>query len=257
MLGSLRKVFIEDTNQSDLTVAEQTNPSFIVEPSKIIKLLQQIIESPPLCTVTLPNYNKTFFTSILEIQQQKGLLLFDRLTPPSGNHLLSQCGVLKLSTFINGVHLTFQLKEIIPDHSINTTFYKAQLPDSIYYPQRRSSPRIEMDINTIPFQGTSRDTGLLIKSYVLDISRTGLCIDISKIGNTIQSGDKLTNCLIQLPGTNTLEFDLSLRSIRKSKFNISQKQIGGFFNSLSMQKQNKLDRTICALERQQIRKRKN
>jgi c-di-GMP-binding flagellar brake protein YcgR len=256
MLGTLRKVFIEEANQSDPSASEQTNPSFIVEPEKIIKLLQQVIESPPLCTVSLPNCNTTFFTSILEVQQEKSLVLFDRLTPQSGNHLLSQLGALKISTYINGVHLSFQLKGVIQDHSINPVVYKAHLPDSIYYPQRRSSPRIEIDINAINFQGTSRDTGLLIKGYVLDISRTGLCVDISKIGNNILSGDKLSNCLIQLPDKNTLEFDLSLRSIRKSMFNSSQRQIGGFFNGLSMQKQNKLDRTICALERQQIRKRK-
>jgi c-di-GMP-binding flagellar brake protein YcgR len=177
--------------------------------------------------------------------------------PPTGNILLNQFGTLKLSTFINGVHLTFHLREIVRDQSNNQIVYKAQLPESIYYPQRRASPRIQADLNAISFQGTSRDTGLLIKGHVLDISRTGLSVAFSKIGNTILSGDKLTNCLIQLPDEKTLSFDLSLRSIRKYSLNSSQKQVGGFFNGLSTQQQNKLDRTICALERQQIRKRKN
>ncbi len=258
MFGALRKVFIDDTNRDDLSgPSDQINPSFIVEPTKIVNLLQQVIESPPLCTVTLPNSNKTFFTSILEIRKEKKLLLFDGLMPTTGNNLLSQFGTLKVSTFINGVHLTFHLREIVRDQSHKQIVYKAQIPDSIYYPQRRSSPRIQTDLNTISFQGTSRDSGMLIKGYVLDISRTGLSVAFPKIGTNILSGDKLTNCVIQLPDKNTLSFDLSLRSVRKNSLNSAQRQIGGFFNSLSTQKQNKLDRTICALERQQIRKRKN
>jgi c-di-GMP-binding flagellar brake protein YcgR len=256
MFSVLRRAFIHDSHETDTTVSEQNNPSFITEPSKIITLLQQIIASPPLCTATVPNYNKTFFTSILEVQKETGLVIFDELMPASGNHLLSQLGVLKLSTFINGVHLTFHLKEIIQEPSLNRTVYKALLPENIYYPQRRSSPRIQTDENVISFQGISKDTGLLIKGHVLDLSRTGLCFTVSNTGNHIHGGDRLTNCLIRLPDEHTFSFDLSVRSIRRSGFNKPQK-IGGHFNGLSPQNQNKLDRTICALERRQIRKRKN
>jgi c-di-GMP-binding flagellar brake protein YcgR len=257
MLGALRKVFIHDTEKADTAASDQGNPNFITDPQKISRLLQQIIESPPLCTVSIRNFNKTFFTSILEIQKEKGLVIFDELTPVSGNNLLSQCDVVRLSTFINGVHLTFDLKQITRDQAFNQIVYKALLPETIYYPQRRSSPRIQTDPATIDFQGISRDTGMLIKGYVLDISRTGLCVAFSKNGSNILSGDKLSSCLIQLPGESTFSFDLSVRSIRKVSPSSLQKQIGGFFNGLSPQNQNKLDRSICALERLQIRKRKN
>lgn len=256
MFGALRKVFIQDTDQSDTTTSDQDNPSFITDTAKIIKLLQQIIDSPPLCTATIQNSHKTFFTSILEVQHEKGLVIFDELTPTSGNNLLSQSGTLKLSTYINGVHLTFNLKEITWEQSSNQIVYKALIPKNIYYPQRRSSPRILTDTTTINFQGTSRDTGLLVKGHVLDISRSGLCLAFSKNGNNIANGDKLTKCLIQLPDESTFSFDLSVRSIRKNSHSSLQTQIGGFFNGLAPQNQSKLDRYICALERQQIRKRK-
>jgi len=257
MLGALRKVFIHDSEQAGTAASDQGNPNFITDPQKIRKLLQQIIESPPLCTVSIRNSSKVFFTSVLEIQKDKGLVVFDELTPVAGNNLLNQCDVVRLSTFINGVHLTFDLKQITREQAFNQIVYKALLPETIYYPQRRSSPRIQTDPASIDFQGISRDTGMLIKGYVLDISRTGLCVAFSKAGNGISSGDKLNSCIIQLPGESTFSFDLSVRSIRKASPSSLQKQIGGFFNGLAPQNQNKLDRAICALERKQIRKRKN
>jgi len=257
MFGVLRKAFVPDLPKTETTAAEPGNPNFIKDPQKIIKLLQQIIESPPLCSVTVRNLNKTFFTSILEIQPENQLIIIDELTPASGNNLLNQHGELKLFTFINGLHLTFRLNGVTREQSGNQIVYKALLPETIYYPQRRSSPRIKADLTAIDFQGTSRDSGLLIKGIVSDLSRTGLCITLAKSGNDILYGDKLTNCLMLLPDGSTFSFDLSVRSIRKHGRSDLQKQIGGHFNGLSPQNQHKLDRTICALERQQIRKRKN
>jgi c-di-GMP-binding flagellar brake protein YcgR len=257
MLGVLRNGYISDTNQDASTVIDNSNPSFITDPSKIGALIQQIIESPPLCTVTIPNCHTVFFTSILDISKENGALTFDELMPQQGNKLLIQYGTLKLSTFINGVHLSFELRGIIQERSFTQTVYQASLPESIYYPQRRSSPRIQTELNTISFHGVSRNTGIPIKGYVFDISRTGLCINFSKNGNTIQSGEKLTNCRIHLPDELTFAFDLSLRSVRKSSLSNLQKMAGGFFKGLSPQMQHKLDKTISKLERQHIRKRKN
>ncbi|NOT11304.1 MAG: flagellar brake protein [Methylococcaceae bacterium] len=257
MFGTLRKVFIPETDQENSYLAEKDNPNFITDPNKIVTLIQQIIESPPLCTVSIPNCNTAFFTSILEIRPEKGVLIFDSLMPQHGNKLLNQIDALKLSTFINGVHLSFLLQEVTTERLFSQTVYQALLPQNIYYPQRRSSPRIQTDLNTISFHGVSRNTGIPLKGYVFDISRTGLCVNFSRSGNNVQSGDKLTSCLIHLPDEYTFAFDLSLRSVRKSSLNNLQRMAGGFFNGLTPQMQHKLDRAISALERQQIRKRKN
>lgn len=257
MLAKLRKVFLNaQEDSSDALSLELQNPSFVTEPSKIASLLQQIIEAPPLCSVTAPNSTKVYFTSILEIQPEKRQLLFDRLTPVIDSRLSNNLDTLKLSTYINGVQLTFQLQDIVQDQSCHPPVYKARLPQSIYYPQRRSSPRIQTDPDAISFQGISRDTGILLKGNVLDISRSGLCLTLPIGGNTIVSGDKLTNCIIRLPDESTFAFDLLLRSSRKKGVNNLQRQVGGYFNELSYQNQNKLDRTISALERQHIRKQK-
>lgn len=257
MFSTLLSVFNPNKSIVETAYADESNPSFIIDKQKIAILLQQIIEAPPLCTASFRDSSQTFYTSILELQQSKNLLLFDELSPKPGNRLVSQNGSIKLSTFINGVHLSFHLNDVTVYQSGKRIIYQSKIPEMVYYPQRRTSPRIVLDSTAIDFQGTSKDSGMVIKGSVYDISRTGLCISYNKSGNTLLNGDRLTSCLIYLPDDNTFAFDLAVRSVRKLHSNALQKQIGGYFNTLSPQNQHKLDRYVSALERQQIRKRKN
>jgi c-di-GMP-binding flagellar brake protein YcgR len=257
MFGTLLKPFVSNNNAEAAPESEQHNPNFITEPGRIISVVQQIIESPPLCTIILPHNKQTFFTSVLEINKASKRFVFDQANPATGNRLLQQINGAKLTTFIHGIHLTFGLSDIKQENYFERPVFSARLPDSIYYPQRRSSPRIEVEPHTIGFQGLSRNSGLLVKGHVLDISRTGLCVTFLNNGSATLNGDKFTNCLIRFPDDNNFSFDLSVRSVRRNNQNYAYKQIGGFFTHLPIPVQNKLNRTLCALERQQIRKRKN
>lgn len=264
MLAAIRKIFSRNTGQDESSVTTNfntgrtsDNPNFITNPGKIIKLLQQIVAAPPLCSVTLNSSNKTFFTSILDVQEENGLIILDKLSTNSANSILLKDKELKLSTCINGVQLSFNLKEISVEKSQDTVLYKARFPGKIYYPQRRSSPRIATDSTLIHFQGTSRDTKTTIGGYVFDFSRSGVGVNFYTDRINLVRGDKLTNCLINLSDDHTLSFDLSVRSSKKLNPANRQKQLGGYFDNLSPQNQKKLDRYISALEREQIRKRKN
>lgn len=255
MLKSLRSFFRGADPEID--APEETNPSFITNPKTILKLLEQIITAPPLSTVKLPNSEQVFYTSVLDVQPENQRLLFDKLNPPSGNTLLSECSVLKLSTAMNGMSLTFSLKDIVPSGAGSRLVYQAALPESIYCPQRRSSPRIRLDSTRLEIQGVSEATGLRVGGYAVDISRSGACITFSRQGAPVNPGDKLKNCQLKLPNDNVLVFDFSARSVRKTTNLSMRREIGGFFSGLSAQGQNRLDRYLCALERQQIRKQKN
>ncbi|MGZ8903961.1 MAG: flagellar brake protein [Methylobacter sp.] len=265
MLGAIRKIFSRHSGQDESSVTtnltigrpHDDNPNFITNPETVIKLLRQIMAAPPLCSVTLNNSSKTFFTSILDIQEENSLIILDKLSPNSGNKVLLKNKELKLSNCINGVQLSFKLKEVSIENSQEAVLYKAHFPEKIYYPQRRSSPRITTDSTLIHFQGTSRDAKTIIGGYVFDFSRNGVRVNIYSDRINIERGDKLTNCLVNLPNNHTLSFDLTVCFSKKLNPAIRQKQLGGYFDNLSPQNQKKLDHYISALEREQIRKRKN
>lgn len=233
------------------------NPNFVTDPLRIITLLQQVMELPPLCSATLVNSNIIFLTSILNIQAENDLIIFDKLAPPSGNNILAKNRSLKLSTVLNGIPLTFDLKDIIIDRSQSPIVYTAHLPKKIYHPQRRSSLRIGTHSTATDFQGTSNVGEMLLKGYVFDFSRGGIAVNFSTDCGDLLRGDTLTNCLINLPGNQILSFDLSVRSVKNISRDNPKKQIGGYFENLSPQNQKKLDHFISALEREQLRKRKN
>ena len=263
MLSAIRKIFSIETGQDDVNDAADlgynpVNPHFVTHPERIITLLQKVIASPPLCSATLANSKRTYLTSILDVLENQGLLIFDKLAPAEGNNFLASCRQLKISTILNRVPLTFNLKGIAVGKSEHSVFYKAYLPERIYYPQRRSSPRIATHSTDIGFQGTSLDNKMTFGGYVFDFSRNGVGINLHNDRGNILRGDTLTNCLILLPDNQSLSFDLSVRSLKKLNTVVNpQKQIGGYFDNLSPRSQKQIERYMSALERAQIRKQKN
>lgn len=251
-----------DDSQGNSSVTEgdlnrtSDNSDFVTDSSRITTLLQQVMELPPLCSATLVNSDTIFLTSILDIQAENDLIIFDKLAPPSGNNILAKNRSLKLSTVLNGIPLSFDLKDIIIDESQSPVFYTANLPKKIYHPQRRSFLRIGTHSTATDFQGTSNAGKMLLKGYVFDFSRGGIAVNFFTDCGDLLRGDTLTSCLINLPGNQILSFDLSVRSVKGISRDNQKKQIGGYFENLSPQNQKKLDRFISALEREQIRKRK-
>lgn len=261
MLSAIRKIF---SGHDDATATADfhsepilDNPNFITHPARIVNLLQQVMEAPPLCSVSVIGANEIFSTSILDVQPEKDLIILDRLVPASGNSLLISHRTLKLSAYLNGIPLTFNLTGIAAGGSQTSVFYNARLPEKIYYPQRRSAPRIAINSTPIGFRGTSSETRMTISGTVFDFSRGGIGVNFSNDRGLIQRGDTLTDCLIMLPDSYSLSFDLSVRFVKKASLSSRQKQIGGNFTALLPQDRKRLERYISTLEREQIRKRKN
>jgi c-di-GMP-binding flagellar brake protein YcgR len=265
MLSAIRKLFtFPETLDQEVASINDTylnypsdNPNFVTHPTRIINLLQQVMVLPPLCSAMLTNSKKIYLTSILDVQEEQGLIIFDKLIPADGNTYLVNSRELKIVTTLNGIPLTFSLKGIAVGKSEHNVFFKAYLPERIYYPQRRSSPRIATRSTEIGFQGTTEDRRMTFGGYVFDFSRNGIAINLYNHRGNINRGDTLTNCLIEFPDNQSLTFDLSIRSLKKYNLAQATKQIGGFVNNCTPQNQKRLERYMAALERAQIRKQKN
>ena len=257
MFGTLKKLL----NKNDTREAERedpplnSNPNFLTDPKKINILLQEIEEESPLCTISFKDKSEEFSSSILDIQLENKKIIIDELLPKHGNDYISPESTLKLSTIHNGIRLAFQLNNIKQGSSRGIAFYKADIPNRIYYPQRRSSPRIQLTSLNIPFSGTSQGTQLYIRGYIFDISRGGIGVVLQNNKARIQRGDLIKNCQIILDES-AVTFDLTARFIKNSSG--SEKiQIGGYFDNLSSKHQKKLERFVATLEREEIRKRKD
>ncbi|MCQ8102539.1 flagellar brake protein [Methylomonas sp. SURF-2] len=243
---------IEDSD--DLSPFE--NPNFITSPDKIVNLLSEIEQSSPLCTVQIDGAPQEYNSSILGIKTEKNLIILDELIPKEGNTVLQDTRSLKLSTFHKGIHLSFNLSDIEMGHSRGISYYKSALPDRIFYPQRRRSPRIEISSIDIAFTGVSERTGMSVSGYLFDLSRGGAGIDLPVNRARIQRGDIIKNCQINFEDYQ-MDFDFSVRFVKPGFPNQAKVQVGGFFENLSSKSQSKLSYFITSLERVEIRKQKN
>jgi c-di-GMP-binding flagellar brake protein YcgR len=260
MFNKFKSLFTkEETKQisskeiDDLSPFE--NPNFITDPEKIVNILSEIELSSPLCTVQIDGAPQEYNSSILGIKPEKNLIVLDELIPKEGNAELQKTKSLKLSTFHKGIHLSLSLSEIELGYSRGISYYKATLPDRIFYPQRRRSPRIEISSIDIPFSGVSERTGISVSGYLFDLSRGGAGIDLPVNRARIQRGDIIKNCQINFEDY-LMDFDFAVRFVKPASINSSKIQLGGFFENISSKSHAKLSYFITSLERVEIRKQK-
>ncbi|MEI8574549.1 flagellar brake protein [Methylomonas sp. LW13] len=258
MLRKLKHLFskplpTEPAHDDDDELLSFENPNFITESDKIAKLLGEIENSSPLCTVQVEG--EDFSSSILAVKLDKKVIILDELMPKHGNDFLLLNRSLKLSTFHKGIHLSFNLAGIEVGHSRGINYYKAPFPDRVFYPQRRRTPRLEISSIDIPFSGVVQRTGISVGGSLFDLSRGGAGITVPVNRARVQRGDTVKNCQITFEDY-VMDFDLSVRFVKPVSAASAKVQIGGLFENLSAKSQSKLSYFITSLERVEIRKQK-
>lgn len=260
MLRKLKHLFskplqveeVQDDNDGLLAIE---NPNFITDPEKIAKLLGEIENSSPLCGIQVKGSTEDFSSSILGVKLDKNVVILDELMPKYGNDHLLRSRSLKLSTFHKGIHLSFNLENIDVGHSRGISYYKAPLPERVFYPQRRRTPRLEISSIDIPFSGVVQRSGISVGGCLFDLSRGGAGVTVPVNRARVQRGDIIKNCQITFEDY-VMDFDFSVRFVKPVSASSTKVQIGGFFESLSSKSQSKLSYFITSLERVEIRKQK-
>ena len=231
-----------------------TNPNFLTDPDQIISLLKDIEQASPLCNIHIEGITEEFGSSILDVQFDNKQIILDELFPKYGNNLITDKKI-KLSTIHNGIRLTLMLSDITSGSSRGIVYYKSAIPNRIYYPQRRTTPRIQLSALNIQFSGVSDRTKSSVGGHIFDLSRRGIGIAIPNNRARIQLSDAIKNCRITLDD-HSINFDLTIRFVKTTNQKTGKTQIGGYFDNLTSKSQNKLEHFVATLEREEIRKRK-
>jgi len=257
MLRTIKDFFKkkEDPSSSDTYDPKRaTNPNFLTDPDQIISLLKDIEQASPLCNIHIEGITEEFGSSMLDVQLDTKQIVLDELFPKYGNNLITDKKI-KLSTIHNGIRLTLMLSDITSGSSRGIVYYKSAIPNRIYYPQRRTTPRIQLSALNIQFSGVSDRTKSSVGGYIFDLSRGGIGIAIPHNRARIQRSDSIKNCRITLDA-HSINFDLTIRFVKTTNQKTGKTQIGGYFENLTSKDQNKLEHFVATLEREEIRKRK-
>ncbi len=260
MLGTLKTLFKKEEiiTISDPEIYDpepNSNPNFLTNKNKIHRLLKEIEEASPLCTIFFESTDEKFSSSILDVQLDNNQIILDELLPSHGNHLMTKENKFKLSTIHKGINLAFQLEGVETGSSRGIAYYKTAIPDRIYYPQRRSSPRIQITSLNIPFSGISQRTQTSIGGVVFDLSRRGIGISSPNNIARFQRGDLLRNCSITVDDQ-AIHFDLAVRFVKNTHQGTRKTLVGGYFENIQSKSRNKIERFVAAIEREEIRNKK-
>lgn len=232
------------------------NPKFISDKKRILEVLSDIEAHSPLCSIRIGKSEIEYSTSILGVKTERNMVLLDELVQEEGNIALQKERALKLFAYHNGVHLSLDISDVEIGQSRGMIYYKGAIPNRVYYPQRRQSPRLEINASHIPFHGISERTGMSVSGALFDISREGAGVNVAVNSAKIQRGDKLVNCQLRFDGYD-MECDFMVRFFKPGPAGTSKVQIGGLFIDLSQKSIIKLDSLITSLERSEIRAKKS
>jgi len=194
-----------------------------------------------------------FLTTLLDIQTEKGRLIFDCSGSVESNRRLAQSDKVTFGGHPGGVPVSFST-----GRATETTFegdkaFAVSLPEYVVRLQRREHFRIETPrVNPLMLFARAPN-GVLLRLPAHDISVGGIGVDSPELPEGIDLGVTMPNCHFSLPGdTKDLFFSATVRNHHDYESRTGQRmvRIGLEFNDLSSGDENRIQRYIAKIERE-------
>lgn len=219
---------------------------------QIAGLLKRVRDQRVLLSVRVPGSEAVYNSLLLDVDPARNIILLDELNPSAGHELACKARQLRIRCQCQGVELSFVCPIEIGKGQNGVSFYRAPLPESISYLQRRGSYRIRIGLNmhisvALPVASEAR-----IEGELFDLSMGGLGANLP---NRIElaHGQIIESCTLALPNCEPLTAEIEIRFVRIDKANQNQR-IGASFRNLNPQQQTQLRRIVTQLEREMLRR---
>ncbi|MFN2309366.1 MAG: flagellar brake protein [Gammaproteobacteria bacterium] len=240
-----------DTPETDPPSAYQGKTEKVTQAPQIIGLLRRLRDQRTLLSVRVPGHQGVFNSLLLEVDPERNLILLDELNPRAGHEQALAARRLQVHSQSQGIELSFACTVEIGVGQSGIAFYRAALPESIDYLQRRGSYRVRVGMNlAVPVQMPMAET-LTLEGELLDLSMGGLGASL-EAKSPLAQGQLLT-CIIQLPKADPLQVEIEIRFARADPHKPTQR-IGASFRNLLPPQQAQLRRLVTQLEREMLRR---
>lgn len=219
---------------------------------QIAGLLKRVRDTRTLLSVRLPGVDTPFNSLLLDVDPERNLILLDELNPRAGHELAVQTRQFRVHCQCQGVELSFTCAIDIGQGQQGIAFYRAPMPESIHYLQRRGSFRVRVGLNihipvNLPLNVSTR-----LEGELFDLSMGGLGANLSSQVE-LTRGQIIEICSIELPKCEPLMTGLEIRFVRLDKERQTQR-IGASFRNLDPSCQHLLRRFVTQLEREMLRR---
>lgn len=168
-------------------------------------LLQSLIQQRSLVTAHVGGRNQSFPTAVLELDEDEheAWLILDGSPHEASNRAAARASHLLCFAQLDHVRVRFRIESLERIDSGGHVAFRAPLPDTLYYLQRREHYRLETPVTDSPnclvrFEhADGQKTELELR--VIDISGGGLAVALGPGMPLLEVNRTYWDCLLQLP----------------------------------------------------------
>jgi flagellar brake protein len=240
-----------------LSEFEVTSPN---ECEAILKNLQSHGALVSLCSVDNPK--ELIVTQLLEVEANSGRLVFELAQFDEHTNFIEQHRAAVVVALEEKIKLQFTITGIALGQSDQSPVLLAEMPRSIYRIQRREAFRVRplaahpatclIPLTSRRFQGIASEASSsaprLFDALVLDVSVSGLSIELSLTEHQFQLGDFLEECFLHLPGQTAFPCTLKICYVGVMQMSSLGYRIGAHFENLPADCERAIQRYVNAVE---------
>ncbi|MCG8427493.1 MAG: flagellar brake protein [Chromatiales bacterium] len=220
----------------------------IVEKNQITALLVQTFKAHTLLNASFSDSTELYNTTLLGIYDEYDFIVLDEINPKKGHRLLLEQKEILLNGRVDGVEMRFRCKLLEPREKNGISYYKMEMPQKIYFLQRRKDYRVSARGANIQFRAQGgQQNPRLINGYLNDLSRSGAGITVNELVD-LNKGDIIPTCKITLPDGGEAIFSLQVCFCwRDTSRGITR--IGGRFEQIDRISSQKIRKLINEMQR--------
>lgn len=232
---------------------EQDDRFLLTNPRQIRQLLQSLINQRSQISAHLGGRDQSFSTALLELDEDS--LLLDLSVNEACNRSAEQAEYLLCFAQLDKVRLRFRIADLERVGNDGVSGFRAPLPDSLYYLQRREHFRLETPITESPMcvlrlDDASPPTELVLR--VIDISAGGVAVALVPGQPIPENRQSYPGCVLQLPDADAIRLTLQVCNMYPHKLANGQGtlRVGLRFADLPRGADASIQRYIFRIERQ-------
>ncbi|MCX8048482.1 MAG: flagellar brake protein [Methylohalobius sp.] len=184
---------------------------FLHTKAEIVRVLRALMQQRCIISASIEGNAASLATALLWVDPDHDRIALDCSPHPKINQKVLESKKLFCLTSLEHIEVKFVARELQEAKFQGQPVFCAQLPETLYYPQKRQIYRLTL-AKTLPVRcrlTLEGDKSVLLPALDLGIGGVGLFDSTGAVA--LSEGAIYSNCCMELPGVGEIRFDLQVR----------------------------------------------
>lgn len=222
----------------------------------ILAIVERLQRERALTTVEFGDA-RAIVSSVLEVQRDANLLIFDVARDPEQNRALFASRTLSFVTELDAVQIAFETSAASLVTFVDGPAAIVEMPTAVVRLQRREWFRAALPVRPLIRCTVLDGHGNAVPGQAIDLSRAGAALIVDDPAGEVAEPGTEHELILALPDVGRLELDATLRTVTPSGLDqgnaTSKTRMGFRFESVPAATANRIQRYVQHLEVTQLR----